>query len=180
MRKFKLNNGLEIPAFGLGTWLSNTDEVYRAVRHAIRLGYRHIDCAHIYQNEDEIGNAISDAIKGKGTLPEISFGSLPNSGITPTNQKECKKLLGRVTLKNLQLDYLDLYLMHWPIAFSHDKVVPESSDDFVNPSVLTLGDTWEAMEALVEKGLAKSIGVSNFNQSHLKEISRKPLKSNPL
>ncbi|MGX6962485.1 aldo/keto reductase [Vagococcus xieshaowenii] len=143
---FKLSNELNIPKVGLGTWqVKNNEEASNAVTIALKNGYRLIDTAAIYQNEEAVGLGI----KASGIAREDIFvtSKVWNSdqGYDTTIQA-CKDSLAR-----LQLDYLDLYLIHWPTA---GKYV----------------ETWRAMETLYKEGLVKAIGVSNFHQHHLEDV----------
>ncbi len=161
MNQLTFRNGDKIDAIGLGTWKSEPGEVYNAIREAIKIGYRHIDCAWIYKNEDEIGKAFNDAFDAGDVKREDLFitSKLWNTFHDPNDVEENIQQ----TLKDLQLDYLDLYLMHWPVAVKKGVGFPESGDDFIGLDKLPLIDTWKAMEKLLKKGLTKHIGVSNFN-----------------
>lgn len=161
MNQLTFRNGDKLDAIGLGTWKSDPGEVYRAVREAIKIGYRHIDCAWIYKNEAEIGQAFSDAFKEGDVKREELFitSKLWNTFHHPDDVEENI----RQTLNDLQLDYLNLYLMHWPVAIKKGVGAPKTGDDFVSLEEIPLIDTWRAMEKLKEKGLTKHIGVSNFN-----------------
>jgi len=166
-----LNSGKVMPALGLGTWLSGPGEVYSIVKSAIKDGYRHIDCAAIYGNEEEIGRALSEVISlGTVTREELFITSKlwnnahAKDNVMPALQK---------TLKDLQLDYLDLYLIHWPVVFKEDVVFPEGTDGYIALEKLPVIETWNVMESAVEKGLIKSIGVCNFSAKKIEDLVNK-------
>ena len=168
MRTFKFLNNDEMPALGLGTWKSAPGEVYNAVREAIKMGYRHIDCAYIYLNEAEIGQAFTDAFKDGDVKREDLWvtSKLWNSA----HLKEDVRPALEQTLKDLRLDYLDLYLMHWPIALKKGVNFPSSEEDFLSLDEISIVDTWNEMEACVKAGLTKHIGVSNFSIKKLDSL----------
>jgi len=145
----KLNNGIKIPVLGLGTYrLARTDEdSYRAVRTALDAGYRHIDTAAFYFNEKPIGRAIRDS----GISREEIFVTtkLWGSDILSNHIQEAFE----TSMSNLGLDYLDLYLVHWPVK---GKVA----------------STWHAMEKIHQSGKVKSIGLSNHLVHHMEELLR--------
>ena len=166
MKTAKFNNGDKMPILGLGTWLSKGGEVYDAVIEAIRIGYRHIDCAYIYRNEKEIGQALKDAMAAGLVKREDLFitSKLWNSD----HAAERVEVALRKSLHDLQLDYLDLYLIHWPIAFKTKHEMANDVSDLVSLDEIPLQVTWQAMEAQQFKGLIRHIGVSNFNIPKLK------------
>ncbi|MBW2223691.1 MAG: hypothetical protein DRH23_09755 [Deltaproteobacteria bacterium] len=122
-----------MPALGLGTWKSEPDEVYRAVRSAIEVGYRHIDCAAIYQNETEVGRALTDAFQaGDAKREEVWVTSkLWNDSHAPEHVRPAIQ----TSLKKLQLEHLDLYLIHWPVALRQGTELPRAPEDFLTGGV---------------------------------------------
>lgn len=168
MKTFTLNDGNKIPAFGLGTWKSPKGEVREAVKEALKVGYRQIDAAWIYQNEQEVGQGLGESIEAGVVSREEIFvtSKLWNTFHAPEDvEKGCQE-----TLDALGLDYLDLYLMHWPIAFKPGKSQHKEAEDFWPLPEMPFAKTFEAMLALREKGLVKSVGVSNFTVSKLAQL----------
>ena len=157
-----------MPALGLGTWKSEPEEVYRAVRTAIEVGYRHIDCAAIYLNEEEVGRALVDAFQaGDAKREEVWITSkLWNDSHAPEHVRPALQ----TSLKKLQLDYLDLYLIHWPVALRHGTDLPRGPQDFLPLSEVPLESTWEAMLKVSERGLAREVGVSNFSERKIEQV----------
>ncbi|KAK1295874.1 Aldo-keto reductase family 4 member C10 [Acorus calamus] len=166
---FVLNTGAKIPAIGLGTWQSGGDLCVEAVKTALKVGYRHIDCAHLYGNEIEVGKALAEAFAG-GLKREDVF--LTSKLYCATNSHKRVENSMRVSLKSLGVSYLDLYLVHWPESSSFGDATdpPWKSGSEYRHFSQRLKPTWKAMEALVEVGLVRAIGVSNFNVQQIKEL----------
>ena len=165
MRSVTFANGDRMPLLGLGTWKAAPGEVGAAVREAIRLGYRHIDCASVYANEPEVGAAIGDAIAaGEVTREELWITSKLWSN---AHGRENVEPALRRTLADLGLEWLDLYLIHWPVPIKPGVAFPSSSEDLLPPSDMPIASTWEGMEGVLEAGLTRHIGVSNFSSAKL-------------
>ncbi|MFH1291731.1 MAG: aldo/keto reductase [bacterium] len=165
-----LNNGYKIPVLGLGTWMSKPDKVGPAVKYALEeCGYRHIDCAHIYGNEKEIGQALNQVFSQGNVKREDVFITSKlwnNSHAKDDVVKACK-----ISLQNLQLDYLDLYLIHWAITISNNlEKEQRDENEILITNNIPIRETWEAMEELVKTGLVRSIGVANFNAVMLLDL----------
>jgi alcohol dehydrogenase (NADP+) len=168
MKTQRLRDGTEMPALGLGTWKSEPDEVYRAVRTALEVGYRHIDCAAIYQNEEEVGRALSDGFAaGDAKREDVWITSkLWNDSHLPEHAKPAIE----TSLRKLRLDYLDLYLIHWPVALRLGVLLPAGPEDFLPLSAVPLESTWEAMVGLKQAGLTRQVGVSNFSKGQIARV----------
>ncbi|MDA3847698.1 MAG: aldo/keto reductase [Vallitaleaceae bacterium] len=170
--KRKLRTGDEIPAVGLGTFGSDRfskEDIADAVLGAISIGYRHIDCASVYMNEPEIGEALDIAIKGGIAREELWI----TSKVWNDMHGKGDVLVSCATsLRDLKLDYLDLYLLHWPYPNYH---APGCDVDSRNPnsnpfSVEEFMGTWQQMERLVDMGLVKNIGTSNMTIAKFKAV----------
>ncbi|MBN1599647.1 MAG: aldo/keto reductase [Bacteroidales bacterium] len=143
---FKLLNGVEIPYFGLGVYnASEGTETYNAVTYALEAGYRLIDTATLYYNEKSVGKAVADS-----TIPREEVFITTKVWNTDQGYQRTKDAFQR-SLEYLRVEYIDLYLIHWPV-----------SNLFF--------ETWQAIEELYSEGLVKAIGVSNFRQYHLTEL----------
>jgi len=166
-----LNNGAKMPTIGMGTWHHGPrEEIDAALRFSLENGYRHIDCAKIYLNEKEVGKVFDDYI-GK-TIPReelFIIGKLWGSDHHPDDvEAACRK-----SLADLNIDYFDSYLIHWPSSFpKHGEEMWPKDDEghFLLAEEIEIADTWKAMEKLVLKGLCKSIGLSNFNSKQIQEL----------
>ncbi|XP_057686816.1 aldo-keto reductase family 1 member A1-A [Corythoichthys intestinalis] len=167
-----LATGQKMPMVGLGTWKSAPGQVKQAVLAALDCGYRHIDCAAAYGNEQEVGEALALRVgPGKALCRDQVFvtSKLWNTKHDPSDVEEAC----RTTLAHLGLSYVDLYLMHWPMAFQPGKeLMPRREDGSVCYSDTHYTDTWVAMEGLVDQGLVKAIGLSNFNARQMDDIIR--------
>ncbi|KHJ95061.1 oxidoreductase, aldo/keto reductase family protein [Oesophagostomum dentatum] len=151
-----LSNGVEMPQVGLGTWQSTPEEVKAAVKTAIETGYRLIDTAAVYDNEEEIGEAIQELIEEGKIKREDLFITTKLFGGN-LHPKDAEPGI-RESLRRLKLDYVDLYLAHVPTCFN-DKSV-------------TVTDVWKGLEGIYKKGLAKSIGVSNFTGEQIERVMK--------
>ena len=156
MKNIALYNGILMPEIGFGTWKAPTGKVtVEAVKAAIECGYTHIDCAAIYGNEKEVGLGIKESNVDRKNLFITSKLWNDVRGYQETidafNQ----------TLSDLQLDYLDLYLIHWPRPVKYH-------DNYIEKNI----ESWKAMEDLYKQGKIKAIGVSNFKVHHMEEIMK--------
>merc|ERR1711939_1004282 len=142
---YKLNNGVEIPAVGFGTFASEgaKGESYKAVQVALKTGYRHLDCAWFYQNEGEVGEAVRDFLKENPSVKHEDIFICTKVWNHLHEPEEVKWSLNN-SLENFGLDYIDLFLVHWPIAAE--------------------------MEELYKEGKVKAIGVSNWTIPQLKDM----------
>ena len=163
---------------------SKPGEVTSAVKDAIDIGYRHIDCAHVYGNEKEVGEAIKEKIAEGVVKREDLF--ITSKLWNTYHKTELVEKAIKITLKDLGLDYLDLYLIHWPFAYKDGPDnFPKTPEDLplIDDTVDYL-DTWKGMEAVFEKKLTKNIGVSNFNSEQidrlLKNCKVKPVNNQVL
>lgn len=168
MKTLKFKNGDHMDAIGLGTWKSEKGEVANAVKIALSNGYKHIDCAATYGNEAEVGEAFAEVF-GKGDIKREDVWVTSKLWNNAHKKEDVIPAL-KQTLKDLQLEYLDLYLIHWPVAFKPDISFPEKAEDFLSLEEVPLIETWKEMIKAKEQGLVKHIGVSNFSIEKLEEL----------
>ncbi|MDP8939615.1 MAG: aldo/keto reductase [Actinomycetota bacterium] len=144
-----LNDGNTIPQLGFGVFQIEPEDTAKAVSEALEIGYRHIDTAEMYGNEKEVGEAIRDSGIDRGDIFVTS--KLNNSFHEPDDAREAFDR----TLSELGFDYVDLFLIHWPLPTRYDG-------DFVS--------TWQTLEEFKNDGRSRSIGVSNFQIEHLERL----------
>ncbi|XP_015585193.1 1,5-anhydro-D-fructose reductase-like isoform X2 [Cephus cinctus] len=170
-RAIRLSSGYEMPILGLGTWEAKPEEIETAVRTALENGYRHIDTAFVYRNEEAIGMTLKKWFENGGKREELFVTTkLPSYGHGAGQVEKYLKL----SLERLGLDYVDMYLIHAPFSVLKDEnaEAPLKRDD---GSVVLNLDTdpvavWKEMEKQVKSGRARSIGLSNFNEDQILEI----------
>ena len=156
---FELSNGVKIPGMGYGTWQTPDGETARrGVEEAIKLGFRHVDTAFAYENEVSVGQGIRDGIAAAGLKREDIFLTTKHWIIYRGYKDTCKAI--DTSLKNLGVDYLDLYLIHWPAVA---KLSSEWKE--INYS------TWRGFEKLYKDGKIRAIGLSNFLPSHIDALN---------
>lgn len=168
MKTLLFPNNAKMPILGLGTWKAVRGEVFDAVKKAIVMGYRHIDCAAIYMNEKDVGRAINECIN-EGVVKREDLwvtSKLWNNSHAKDNVIPALKK----TLNDLHLDYLDLYLIHWPIAFKPQVFSAMRAEHYLSLEEQPIVDTWLGMEEAVAQGLTRHIGVSNFSIKKLKDL----------
>jgi diketogulonate reductase-like aldo/keto reductase len=160
----------ELPAVGFGTLIPDLLATKQATRAALEVGFRHLDCAERYRNEEAVGDAIQEAFKA-GTLRREDL--FVTTKLWNTNHRpERVKPAFDASRRRLQLDHIDCYLIHTPFAFRPgDEQDPrDERDQVIYDSGVTLVETWQALERLVDEGKCKSIGLSDVTLDHLREI----------
>jgi alcohol dehydrogenase (NADP+) len=167
----RINNSLESPPqIGLGTWKTHPERIYDAICYALNSGYQHFDCAPIYMNEKPIGQAIQDTLR-KTTISRNQIwitSKLWNSFHAYDDAIAALKQ----TLHFMRLEYLDCFLIHWPVAMrkhvGHARA--KYAKDFVSLNDIPLTETWQALIECQKMGLTRFIGVSNFSISKIQDI----------
>ncbi|KAI2609343.1 Aldo/keto reductase [Hypoxylon fragiforme] len=158
-KTYTLASGDKMHAIGLGTWQSPKNETAKAVKHAISVGYRYIDTAFAYGNESEVG----EGVRASGVPREELW--ITTKLDNPWHKRAAEGL--DASLKNLGMDYVDLYLMHWPSSTRPDDLKKHYDDwNFI--------DTWREMQKLVGTGKVRNIGVSNFGIQNLEKLLNDP------
>jgi len=165
-----LNSDVSMPVIGLGTWQSPKEEIKIAIKAAIDLGYRHIDCAYGYGNEPAVGEALAEVLaEGKVTRQELFVVSkLWNTRHRP----DLVEPQLQETLKSLQLEYIDCWLMHFPFCYKSNTEtnLPKDEQGNVLYDDIDYLVTWKEMEKVCKKGLTKAIGCSNFNSEQVQRL----------
>jgi len=172
----QLRNGEKMPVMGLGTWKLSNDVCAKTVKTALKIGYRLLDCACAYGNEVQVGEGLKQA---------ISEGIVKREDVWVTSKlwntfhsREHVKLACKRTLKDLGLDYVDLYLMHFPVSLKYVDFETRYPPDWNDPGKksdvvdVPISETWAAMEELVTEGLVKNIGISNFNNQLIMDLMK--------
>nr|POF04153.1 glycerol 2-dehydrogenase (nadp(+)) [Quercus suber] len=175
-KSFKLNNGITIPAVGFGTFANegSQGETYKAVTHALQTGYRHLDCAWFYQNEEEVGDAVRDFLNDHAYVKREDIFICTKVWNHLHEPDEVRWSLAS-SLKKLKVDYVDLFLVHWPIAAEKDEDhMPKLNEkgQYIIKDDLTKNQrpTWQTLETLYAEGKAKAIGVSNWTVANLQDM----------
>jgi len=162
MTTAKLNTGASIPSVGFGTW-QDKDDQEKAVAEALKAGYKHIDTARVYGTEPMVGAAVK-----KSGIPRSDLfitTKLWNNSHAPEDVEPALD-----ASLNLGMDYVDMFLMHWPCAFKSGENMFPKKDGKMETSDVSYIDTWKAMEKLVKTGKTKAIGISNFSKSEVENL----------
>jgi diketogulonate reductase-like aldo/keto reductase len=170
-KRIPLNHGSgTIPAVGFGTLILKTAAVKPAIKAALEVGFRHIDGAEVYRNEELVGEALREALEAGTVKREELF--VTTKVWNNNHRPDRVKLAFEASLRRLQLDYLDCYLIHTPFAFQPgDEQYPmNEKGEPIYDSGVTLIETWRAMERLVDEGRCRSIGLSDITLEKVKEI----------
>lgn len=171
-RKLPLRGGAgRMPALGFGTLIPNAAETRKATTTALEAGFRHFDCSERYRNEEDVGHSFREAIQAgwiqRGDLfitTKLWNNNHRPERVQPAIESSCKRL---------QVEYIDLYLMHTPYAFrpGDDQDPRDENDNVIYDEGITLMDTWRAMEDLVDRGLCKAIGLSDVSLEQLRQVT---------
>jgi len=171
-RKLPLRGGAgRMPALGFGTLIPNAAETRKATTTALEAGFRHFDCSERYRNEEDVGHSFREAIQAgwiqRGDLfitTKLWNNNHRPERVQPAIESSCKRL---------QVEYIDLYLMHTPYAFrpGDDQDPRDENDNVIYDEGITLMDTWRAMEDLVDRGLCTAIGLSDVSLEQLRQVT---------
>jgi len=178
MKTIKLHTGDNLPTVGFGLWKVEPETVGGLVEHAVRGGYRHLDCACDYGNEADVGKGIANVLQQKICTREELW--ITSKLFNTYHRAEHVRAAVEKSLMDLQLDYLDLYLIHFPISLKYVPIEhryppgwlydPDVESPKMELSPVPIQETWQAMEELVESGLVKNIGISNFGTSLIRDL----------
>lgn len=168
-----LNTGAKMPLMAFGTLMENLEpdhaRVVGIIENAIDVGYRHMDCARIYHTEEMVGEAIQNKIKSGAITREDVFVTTKLWRNAYSRESVVPAL--KESLERLGLPYVDLFLIHWPTAFkTGENIFPKDGNDKFIYADIDYLDTWKGMEECADLGLAKAIGVSNFNSKQIQRI----------
>ena len=171
-RKILMNNGRAIPALGFGTLIPSLDDTQRATRIALEAGFLQFDCSERYRNEEAVGEALQGALReGMVRRDDLFIATkLWNNNHRPERVKPAFE----ASLRKLRLEYVDLYLMHTPFAFrpGDDQDPRDENGKTIYDDGVTLSETWDAMERLVDERKCRAIGLSDVGFAHVAEINR--------
>ncbi|KAK6113258.1 Aldo/keto reductase family protein [Brugia pahangi] len=159
----RLSSGIKMPIIGLGMWLSKPGEAAESVRYALNNGYRLIDTAACYFNEQDLGKVLDEEYIKPGKLKREDVFITTKLWCTHNRAKEVEGQLCQ-SLEKLRTNYADLYLIHMPTSFDHEMKKPDTSD--------SLEKLWTGMEGVFKKGLTKAIGVSNFSINQIERVQK--------
>ena len=173
-----VSNSKPMPAVGLGYWKVEQSEAAALTVEAVKIGYRHLDCAADYGNEASVGDGIAEVVR-QGLCKREDLWVTSKLWNTHHRPEHVKPAFIR-SLRDLKLDYLDLYLIHFPISLQYVPmetrypagwfVDPKDSQPRMVPDAVPIRETWQAMEELVDAGLVRSIGISNFGVSLIRDL----------
>ena len=168
IRNITLHTGAQMPFVGFGTWQSPAEVARAVVATALDVGYRHVDCAYAYYNQTGVGAALNEKMRDSLTRQDLFI----TSKLWNTHHgAEDVRPACLQTLKELDLDYLDLYLIHWPMGYKKSTVkIPYNDDGTIATSDTCYTETWGALEELVDDGLVQHIGFSNFNSKQIDKV----------
>lgn len=172
MRAFKLASGYLIPALGFGTWNIPAENAAALVEMSIQAGYRHIDCAAGYGNEVQVGEALTICMK-EGIVKREDLFVTSKLWLTNLTPERVRPALEK-SLQDLNLAYLDLLLVHWPVVLKEGHDFPPKKEDMIPLQDCPTHATWAEMQKAVDDGLVRSIGTSNYSAKKLNDLLKHP------